>query len=315
MKNQISPGLFKVDEQRGADVVPLFCAPSDMVLPTTGIAKGSTIVQDGILKVFNSHAWEPNVFPSIADAPTAAVYASAETAMTGGNNNWELLSAVPGEAGNLFSLEVVVEPFKFDEPDVSISSEGAVVITAGDKARMEVTGSLTSDGITQFVFPIMSFEYEMNGYWAYRFDDVGDIYFVRPAFSVDTFIGWEMGVNDTVMYTSAEDVTSPDLVSAWSAESPADGAPTVTSLTHSAAQCKTVFDGSSAGDYFTLTDADGNDGTGAVEAHGPVSLTGGLDGDAFTSPIYLKSDGSAVYLVSSAHPVVGILSYITIPIA
>jgi hypothetical protein len=221
--------------------------------------------------VIESQSRVPVALIPIQGTPVAAVAATGTTAMTGANNDWDLTAVVAGTAGNGRSLSVVVEADKADAPEVAIV-DGAVTITAGDKAIMRVTGTLTN-GADPVVFDDLLYAGVINGKHAWSNQE--ETKFTNWSSDLST---WFL-LSDTVTWTSTDDVDTPDLVTTWTPEGSATGTPTVTALPHTAAQCKTAFDATAANEsLFTVANKTGNDGTGSVVPTGPVTLSGGIDG-------------------------------------
>jgi hypothetical protein len=228
--------------------------------------------------------------------PVAPVVATATTSMAGANNDWDLAATVAGAAANAYSLSVAVETGKADGPDVSIVGTD-VVVTAGDKAIMVVTGTLT-DGTDPVVFPPLEY-FETDPRPRYEGESVSIAY-------DDNDNKWRMVYfNDytsiTSYWESSNNVATPDLVTTWTPVSPATGTPTVTALAHTAAQCKAAFDATTANEtLFTLTNKSGNDGTGSVTTAGPITLSGGIEGTASTPGLMLY-DENFLYIATNGN--------------
>lgn len=203
--------------------------------------------------------------------PVAAVAATGTTAMSGTNNDWDMTAVHKGTRGNLLSLAVAIQAGKYDAPTVAITG-GAIVITAGNKARMSVAG-MTADGNGDAIAGTIVFPYD---------EEAND----KPSYALDadnsiTWDGteWQITIEGHLSFTSTEDVATPDLVTAWTAEGSATGTPAFTALNHTAAQGKTAFDATTANEtHFTLANKAGNDGTGALATQAAVTLSGGVDG-------------------------------------
>jgi len=106
----------------------------------------------------------------------------------------------------------------------------AITVTPGTKARMVVTGTLTSDGSTPVVFPLLSYLEIYNTRAKYA-DTSGNYACVWTGF------GWALYDDVSgVGWDSSESVVTPDLVTSWSPSGAATGTPIITAGVSSAAQ-------------------------------------------------------------------------------
>lgn len=227
----------------------------------------------------------PMALAPIPGTPVAAVAAFGTTTMSGVNNDWDMLAVTKGAVGNTYSLRVVIDDAKADAPSVAIDG-GAVTITAGAKARMHVQGDFGS-GPTDIILEWSGDRWTNGLFELYNDQQANNWLLQRTDFSV----GW--GILKTQDFPDQED---------WGLAYPVGtpvGFPTVTALTHTAAQCKTAFDATTANEtFYTLTNKSGNDGTGAVVAHGPVQLSGGIDGTVAAKGTQMFDDTN-IYLATS----------------
>jgi len=134
-------------------------------------------------------------------------------------------------------------------------------VTSGDKRVMIVTGSLTSNGSTAVTFPPLIYAGQENGKPAYTESaldtESSEIYVFWDAEK------WTLKHSGSTRWQSTQNVVSPDLVTTWTAVSPATGTPTVTPLAASAASAITALNLVSG---ITAANTTGNDGTGTIAA-------------------------------------------------
>jgi hypothetical protein len=182
----------------------------------------------------------------------------------GDNNDILLTSTNP-----LFeSAEILIDD-EIDRTQLSITADTPLVeIVSGDKRVMRITGELTSDGSTPFVFPDLPFTEITGGKPQYGVDFSGVEFFATRAASE-----WQLGdFTNGIFWTSPEDVATPDLVETWTPESPATGTPTVTAHPATAAQVIAAINAAEI-EGLTAANAPGSDGSGFVAGTATVSFT------------------------------------------
>ena len=126
---------------------------------------------------------------------------------------------------------------------------------------MLVTGTLTSDGSTPVTFPPLVYNGTVNGKPQYH--AAGDTHYVNWTVEGE----WYLQVDGGALWFSTDNVATPDLVTTWSADSPATGTPVVAAAVSNSAQAKAAIEAAATADaLITVAHAPGNDGTGALAA-------------------------------------------------
>lgn len=195
-----------------------------------------------------------------------------------GANNSVLFEAVTsGTAGEGISIEYQMIP---DSYEVIVSTaSNAILVSCGQKAALNISGSLTSDGVTPVVFPslirVLGEESEGKGIWT---DDGG----LSADYVVVVDLGnWILRQEFPLAEWSAPaDVATPDLVTVWTPLSSATGSPTVTTTAALAQQVINAVNADHVANDLVTASASGTV-TGEVAAVGPVFLQGGSGGSAY----------------------------------
>ena len=204
--------------------------------------------------------------------PVNEAAASVTINPTGADNSVTYTADAAGAAGNDITITYAT-PAAQSTTTVGVVGD-AITVTPGTKARMLVTGTLTSDGSTPVVFTDL----------LYAGIDEGKAVFSHEA-------TWEFTVNYSVYWVgskwilrslsgatweSTDAVATPDLVTTWVPQGAATGTPTVTAATSSAQQVITAVNASGSASALVTAAASGTV-TGAVAAVTATSLTGGAD--------------------------------------
>jgi hypothetical protein len=197
--------------------------------------------------------------------------AATATINPSGADNSVLYTAVAGQGadGNDITLTYAT-PAAVATTAVGVVTD-AITVTPGTKARMVIAGTLTSDGSTPVVFPVLLYAGLVGGRPAYESGDYG-----LSWGGTDWLLTDDLGNT----WLSSDDVATPDLVGVWAPLSPpVTGNPTVTAGTSSAAQVITAVNASGPAAALVTASASGTV-TGAVAAVAATNLTGGVSAAA-----------------------------------
>ncbi len=162
----------------------------------------------------------------------------------------------------------------------------AITVTPGTKARMIVTGTLTSDGSTPVVFsnPLPYTEIS-NGKPVYEI--------LAEAAVIWNGTQWILSHDSGGQWTSTDAVSTPDLVTTWVPQFGSTGTPVVTAGTSSAAQVIAAVNDSVDANALVIASASGTV-TGAVAAVAATNLAGGVS--QTLTPPYLRVAGGFLYV-------------------
>lgn len=150
-------------------------------------------------------------------------------------------------------------------------STNAITVTPGDKARMVVTGTLTSDGSTPVTFDPLLYAGISNTKPAFT-PDASAINLSGDELAwVNLLNQWQIRKNGSVLFLSSDAVATPDLVTTWVAQGSATGTPTITAGISNAAQVIAAVNASSPASALVTASASGPS-TGPVAAVAATNL-------------------------------------------
>ena len=238
--------------------------------------------------------WNALVIP----ASTASLTINAD-----GDNNTILYTAnFSGTFGNDISITYAT-PAEQATTDVAVFTssfgEELVQVTPGTKARMVVTGELTSNGITPLVIPALLYTGVINSKPSYT--ETGDPATGRYtlAWNGAGYNYWALVDNDSgAQWESSDSVATPDLVTTWTPIGTATGTPIVVAEVSSAAQFINAVNNSVSASALVTASAIGTV-TGAItNTIGPLNLSGALNislhAGTFTTTYYVNNIGATV---------------------
>lgn len=201
-----------------------------------------------------------------------------QTNLAGADNDLVITAKTGGIEGNDISFAIAA-PVAGGVTTTAAKSGKKVTVTPGTKARMQIGGTLTSDGSTPVVFPEQEFTYVDNG---------------KPRFAFmqneTSWNGsqWNIYAETVMMFYSEEDVATPDLVTTWTPVGAATGTPVVTALTSSADQGKKAIEADTASAALVdVAIAGGGAGAGALAVFAETHLSGGTGKDPADTPVVL----------------------------
>ena len=186
------------------------------------LLNGTTIYplagQAGVAESVHSSAADYSVEPEISKQTSLRV--RAEHAVTWDRKN--LKTTIRFSTVRTFATCLLAEKFANDY-DETVPRSGILIIEGtggtGYPDTIIVAGDLTTDGSTPAAFPTLEYDTMYLGHAEYS----------DPADSTTNAIWadgtWEISLADVLLFTSTEDVASPDLVTAWTPFYPATGAP------------------------------------------------------------------------------------------
>jgi hypothetical protein len=196
-------------------------------------------------------------FADFAATPAGAKSFEALLEPTGAENDILLTDA----SGTRTTASIAIDD-DTDRTQLTITADTPLVeIVSGDKRVMRIVGTLTSDGSTPVVFPILPYTGITDGKPAYE-QSLGN----AALWVTDDGVNfeWEIASGGGV-WRSDEDVATPDLVTTWTPISPTTGTPTVTAHPATAAQVIAAITAAEI-EGLTASNAPGSDGTGFVAA-------------------------------------------------
>lgn len=190
----------------------------------------------------------------------------------GADNSVLFTATAIGFNGETVTVEYL-EPEEQAATEASTTDE-AIIVTPGTKARMIITGALTSDGSTPWGPRTHQYSGTLNGKPKYSYNPA-------DAFELETtrWTGTQWRVGGTFSWYSTEDVATPDLVTTWTPSGANTGTPTVTAGISSAAQVIAAVNANVSASALVTASAVGTV-TGAVAAVAAANLSGATDPDA-----------------------------------
>ena len=224
--------------------------------------------------------------------PVNGVAATATLNPAGNNNNIVATAKSTGTEGNLLSLQLAIDSTT-DRTQLTVTQvSNAVVITSGDRYSLAISGTLTSNGTTPVVFPILRYvgNYGEGPYYPIYAaqSEEGTTFVSRASISSD----WVM-VRNGATWTTTDDVVTPDLVTTWTPQGAATGSPTVIISAATANQAITTLANYSS-IPITAANAAANDGTGVIAAVAATPLTGGIN--QTLAPPYIRTGDGGLYV-------------------
>jgi len=238
--------------------------------------------------------WNALVIP----ASTASLTINAD-----GDNNTILYTAnFSGTFGNDISITYAT-PAEQATTDVAVFTssfgEELVQVTPGTKARMVVTGELTSNGITPLVIPALLYTGVINSKPSYT--ETGDPATGRYtlAWNGAGYNYWALVDNDSgAQWESSDSVATPDLVTTWTPIGTATGTPIVVAEVSSAAQFINAVNNSVSASALVTASAIGTVTGSITNTIGPLNLSGALNislhAGTFTTTYYVNNIGATV---------------------
>jgi hypothetical protein len=191
---------------------------------------------------------------------------------TGADNSVIYTADTPGTGGNAITVAYAT-PAVQATTTVAVSTN-AITVTPGTKARMVVTGTLTTDGTTPVVFDPLIYAGIAATKSGYSHDgSVVDI-LGDEIHWVTLLNKWQIRKNGTVLFQSSDAVATPDLVTTWVPQGSTTGTPSVTAGISSAAQVIAAVNASTPAAALVTAAAAGIV-TGAVATVAAANLTGG----------------------------------------
>lgn len=242
-------------------------------------------------EVLRAHFWDFAMAASQSLETYAGDAKASLTLFDGVADSGIVIEAVAnGPEGNEISVAVAAGNAAASDVSITVSGKAIVITPPARTARMMVTGTLTSDGSTPVVVPVLTRVADFSGYPAYYSDPNPDpIALGFPRWQLLHFPGqWVLRYQESVFSTayqwiSTGDGATPDAAT-WtgSAQSPATGVPSFAPETdNTAADIITAINADSfASLLVTAENQEDSDGSAVVGTAAAANLSGGT-----TTPI------------------------------
>lgn len=219
-------------------------------------------------------------------APVIGDVAAVTINPAGADNSIVYTAQAAGSAGNAITIAYAT-PAAQSATTVGVAGN-AITVMPGTKARMVISGELTSNGSTPVVFsePLTYAGVHNSKAQYYDSEDINSISWDGTKWTI--FIA-----TPEARWESSENVATPDLVTTWTPQASETGSPVVTSGISSAAQVIEAVNDSVAA-YALVDAAASGTVTGAVASVAATNLTGGVN--ATLAPPYLRVSGGFLYI-------------------
>jgi hypothetical protein len=238
---------------------------TDLETDTSTTAETVRLHYNHTLEVLlEQHHWAFGTAPANLLPLDEARAATATLNPTGTNNDILITAAATGPDGNLLTAEIATST---GHALTVAKTANHILITAGAKHRITITGTLSPDVTETHLFGTLQNDRPAYYYPEFTLSFTSIIYWTGTKWLIIT-----NPPSPGTSWESTEDRATPDLVTSWTATGSATGTPTLVASPPTAAQ---AIAAANAALEETFANAPGSDGTGTLAAVPSTPFQGG----------------------------------------